>query len=184
MDLHQPNFPILIPVSDNLILKSVQVSDAVNFFKTIRENKNHFAAFDFISPSFESLKEVEGVIASLIKYKNTGSGVNYGLWKQDELLGLFTVNKVLWEKKEADVGFRLIKTATGHGFAKLGLEALCGDLINLGFRRLTASTAISNQRSQALLHKAGFEKIEILREHITVRGQKIDEFLYEFSGAF
>lgn len=135
-------------------------------------------AFDFISPNFESLKEVEAVIESLVEFKASGNGVNYGLWRQDELLGLFTVNKVNWSKKEADVGFWLVESATGQGLATLAFTRLCNDLFKHGFGRLMASTAVSNQRAQSVLQRSGFKKIEILHEHITVRGQKIDEFVY------
>ena len=181
MDFHQPTFSSTIIVIEDLILKSVCMSDATAFFKIIRENQDHFSDFDFISPNFESLKGVEDVIRSLIDYKDAGNGVNYGLWRRNELIGLFTVNKVSWDKKEADVGFWLTKPATRQGLAKLAFQAFCNDLIGLGFRRLTATTAISNEHAQSLLSKVGFNKIDEHKGSIIVRGQKIDEFLFVLS---
>lgn len=175
------NFVDQIKVSDELCFESVQIGQSDLFFEIIKKNRPYFSKIDFISPEFESLEAVKSVIKSLIDYKNKNSGVNYGLWKANNLSGFFTVNRVDWEKSSADVGFWLIESATGKGYASLAFSILCCELKKLGLIQLTASTAITNKRAQALLEKNGFRKQKILERHITVRGSKIDEFLYDLS---
>jgi ribosomal-protein-serine acetyltransferase len=159
-------------------LKSVQLGDAPEFFRIIKENQKYFSEFEFIAPKFETVTDVENVISHLINYKRASEGANYGFWANDQLVGLFTINKVDWKNQIADVGYWLIQSAAGKGLAFFGLCALRDNLKNLDFKILTATTAVSNIKSQKLLLKAGFNKEKILEKNITVNNKSIDEILF------
>lgn len=73
------------------------------------------------APNFDSVEAVEKVILLLDQFKDNKEGVNYCLWKDGNLSGLFTVNSAIWDTQTADVGYWLTESATGKGLAYLGL---------------------------------------------------------------
>ncbi|MGZ3854710.1 MAG: GNAT family N-acetyltransferase [Bacteriovorax sp.] len=173
------SLPEIIQVKNGLLLRSVALTDAEYFLKIIIENQNYFSKFDFISPTFTTLEEVEKVIGHLINFKNDQMGANYGLWNKEKLIGLFTINEIDWDAKVADIGFWLVEGASSKGHAFLALQSLmesCWKSLNMN--ALKATTATTNNKCQKLLEKSGFKKIEILKDNILVRNKKIDEFLY------
>lgn len=172
------SFSEIIKCESGALLSAVKQSDAAEFFKIILENQIHFSKFEFIAPNFKSVADVEKIIAKLNEFKDSKKGVNYGLWIDGSLSGLFTVNSTNWETQTADVGYWLIESAIGKGQAFSGLCALCNSLRTMGFKVLTASTAVSNIRSQNLLTKVGFRKEKILEQNITVGSKAVDEILF------
>ena len=179
MDFLKVVLPNQIQCKDELRLKAVFLEDAESFLTVITENQKHFSRFEFIAPTFETLQEIQDVIQSLCIHKTSYSGASYGLWNEEFLLGLFTINQIDWANRTADIGFWLTETSTGKGFARIALKSLincCSGVLNLNV--LTAHTAVSNIRSQSVLEKAGFNRKNLLKDHIHVRGKSVDEFLY------
>ncbi|MGZ3805842.1 MAG: GNAT family N-acetyltransferase [Pseudobdellovibrionaceae bacterium] len=171
-----------IEVDDNLVLKAVSLKEAAHFLQIICENKKHFESFEFISPQFESLEAVESVIQVLNKHKADFSGVSYGLWNGANLLGLFTINEILWHESSADLGFWLSESATGKGFAIRAFTALvqnCFEKLNL--QCVTATTAVSNLKCRKILNKMGFVQEKELPGNIQVKGKSVDESLFRLT---
>jgi ribosomal-protein-serine acetyltransferase len=172
------DFPDSIECESRLALKAVGLGNARDFFKVIQENQSYFSEFDFIAPNFASMDLVVNIIEKLIHFKENREGANYGFWLDDQLLGLFTINSINLTMRSADLGYWLTKEAAGKGLAEIALKTLMASLKGIGFDAFTASTAISNFKSQRLLTKVGFKKEKILRKNIIVRGNEIDEILF------
>lgn len=182
MDFSNESLPDKIQCNNDLYLKAVSLEDAKSFLAIINENQNYFLKFEFIAPTFKTLQEIENVIQSLCLHKKKYAGVSYGLWKNKSLLGLFTINRIDWNNRTADIGFWLSENFTGQGIAHSALQSLiecCSNILKLD--TLTAHTAIGNLKTQNLLKKTGFKKIDLLKNHIQVRGKSVDEFLYVLS---
>ena len=179
MDYPKINLPNTFQSANNLMLKAVSTEDADAFLKIITENQNHFQNFDFIAPAFKTLPEVIATISNLQSDQKNCARVSYGLWKNNSLLGLFTINKIDWATRVANVGFWLAEKYTGQGVAYFALQALincCKDTLKLN--SLTAHTATSNTRTQNLLEKSGFKKTELLKDRLQIRNKSIDDFRY------
>lgn len=179
MDFSKEALPDKIQCKNDLHLKSVSLEDAESFLKIIVDNQNYFSQFEFIAPTFKTLQEVQDVIQSLCIHKKNYAGASYGLWKNESLLGLFTINKIDWNNRIADIGFWLGENFSGQGIAYSALQSLiecCSNIIKL--KSLTAHTAIGNLKTQNLLEKSGFKKKDLLKNHINVHGESVDEFLY------
>jgi RimJ/RimL family protein N-acetyltransferase len=95
---------------------------------------------------------------------------------------LITINKIDWIEESADIGIWLVENATGKGLAFKSLKAIievCWNILNL--KTLTAHTALSNIKCQCLLEKLSFTKTQLLKNHIKVRGQNVDEYQYQLA---
>jgi ribosomal-protein-serine acetyltransferase len=168
-----------IIIDEAYALKAAAIKDAEVFFKVVSENQNHFLQYEFISPKFESVEQLKNIIRLLDLSKRDSRGASYGLWNDQNLLGLFTINEINWENRIADVGYWLVESAMGQGLGLRGFTALIEHCFQrLELASLTAHTAVSNTRSQQLLMKAGFQKVKVLEKSITVRGTPVDEILF------
>jgi ribosomal-protein-serine acetyltransferase len=171
--------PVRINIRSNLYLRSVTLDDAESFFIVIKESQSHFSNFEFKSPTFTEMADVESIIQSLNEAQKNGLSASFGLWHDDRLIGLFTINTIDWDKKTADIGLWLIESATGKGLAFYSLQSLIKSCWNdLGMKTITAHTAISNIQCQRLLEKTNFVKTQLFKNHIKVRGQFVDEYKY------
>lgn len=60
---------------------------------------------------------------------------------------------------ETEIGWRLTRGAWGSGYATEAASALLAEAFSrLGFQRIVAFTAVSNQRSRAVMERLGFER--------------------------
>ena len=82
--------------------------------------------------------------------------------------------------QSCSVGYWLAESAQGHGLAtdalRAAVELAFGDL---RLHRVQAETLTHNQRSQRVLHRAGFERYGEARSYMHIAGQWQDNVLYQ-----
>lgn len=180
MQTIERKIPEKIPLREDLHLRLVSIHDANSFFKIITISQDYFSKFDFLAPKFQTLQETEFAVADLIQKQHSHRGASYGLWQEENLLGLFKINRFDWDDLSADVGYWLIESASNKGFARASLTALIENCwSNLDLKSVTAHTAVTNLRSHALLEKLGFKKIKLIKNAIQIEGKNIDDFVFQ-----
>lgn len=181
MHFVKSKIPSKIVLTNGFFLKAVESSDSSELFRIVAMNQSYFSQFDFQAPYFKNITEVVDLIEYLTDHRSQLNGVSYGLWNQsNQWLGLFTINKINWDKKSADLGFWLAEASAGKGFAFMAVSAVmkvCWD--ELGLNMLTSHTAVTNERSQKLLEKLGFKKMKLLKDQFIIRGKSVDDYLYK-----
>lgn len=80
---------------------------------------------------------------------------------------------------EADVGYALLPTAQGKGYASEALAAIC----DFGFQQLSLGAINAwvlgdNQHSAHLLEKQGFTRTQVLEKAYLLNGQYYDDWVY------
>jgi RimJ/RimL family protein N-acetyltransferase len=78
-----------------------------------------------------------------------------------------------------EIGYSLIEAARGHGYATEALTAVVDEafgVTNLG--ELQACCVPENAASRAVLDRAGFGEIRLLRGGAMIRGRHVDVLLY------
>lgn len=84
--------------------------------------------------------------------------------------------------RTAEVGYRLVRSAWGQGYATEGVQALIGTAFgDLGFERVRAEVMTVNQPSRRVLEKAGLLPVKTVFPHCTtsVPGAEYGEVIYE-----
>lgn len=99
-------------------------------------------------------------------------------------LGWFALFDEGWVEghRTAELGYRLMRTAWGNGYATQGVQALVDVAFGpLGFDRIRAETMAVNQASRRVLEKAGFHHTETFFPTPThqISGADQGEVIYE-----
>ena len=95
----------------------------------------------------------------LLSEQESGAGIFHVLVDDDEtVVGRFNLYDLV--DGTADVGYRVARSAAGHGVATFGLRSLCGIAREeYGMQTLRATAGNENVASQRVLAKAGFVAI-------------------------
>jgi len=100
-----------------------------------------------------------------------GAGDRYGFWAAIEkrtgaFLGWFHLRPQEGDPDdEPELGYRLIASAWGRGYATEGSRALIQKaFVDLGARRLYATTMVVNVASRRVMEKAGLRFVRVLRQ--------------------
>lgn len=85
---------------------------------------------------------------------------------------------------EADVGYALVPSAQGKGYASEALAAIC----DYGFQQLSlwainAWVLADNQSSAHLLEKHGFTRTQVLEKAYQLNGEYFDDWVYRRENA-
>jgi len=93
--------------------------------------------------------------------------------------GWITLVVINWSHGLAEIGYALSTEYQRRGLMAQALELLISDLfVRTAIRRIEARCAVSNQASQRVLERVGFEREGLLRGYFLLRGQPVDNYLY------
>lgn len=82
--------------------------------------------------------------------------------------------------QNAHIGYWLAETATGKGLATRAVaDALRHAFGELGLHRVQAATLLTNQASQAVLARNGFEQIGLAPRYLQINGAWRDHLLFQ-----
>jgi len=96
----------------------------------------------------------------------------------NEIIGFITLNNVAEEELQIEIGYFLLSSHWGKGFAREIVAALLSHLRDLGWRRVMASLYSGNHASERLLKSFQFELVEIIKDKYTINGRTHDDIIY------
>ncbi len=81
-----------------------------------------------------------------------------------------------WANRQAEVGFLLLPSQQGQGFAGEALQCLLQYAVQTcGYHKLVATVTAGNEPSLKLLQKHGFVQEGLFREHYFLNGRFVDD---------
>ncbi|HWB39066.1 MAG TPA: GNAT family N-acetyltransferase [Candidatus Saccharimonadales bacterium] len=149
------NVPDSIVVSDKLLLRQLQKNEAEVLFALTDANREHIGTWlpwveTTLAPS-DSQAFIEKMLAS----RQDGTEYGYGIYVDGQLAGHIVLRPKTDD--EADIGYWIAASVSGHGHTTAAVEALC----KLGFEALKVPKIIikaqpDNLASNRVAEKAGF----------------------------
>lgn len=180
MDVSQVEIPQYILTASGHELKVFRELDIERYLKVNAENQKYFAKFDFDQPTWKSAEEVSELMEKLNDRRRNKTGEYYLLWIGDQIVGLYSINRIYWEDMSAEVGYWTSENAAGKGLTFETFQyiiKICKDSLKL--ERLFAHTATTNLKSQRILENSGFKRTKLIEKREKVRGVFVDGFRYD-----
>lgn len=135
----------------HLVLRELTPGDAAALHALLKENRDHLTAHgDYREQVDASLPAVVAEFSG-----DTGGKQRFGIFLREHLIG--RVDLVPVDPPRYGVGYWLIRSATGKGYATAALAALTSyGFAERGATDIYAGVTHGNGRSERLLHRLGF----------------------------
>ncbi|MBM7643494.1 GNAT family N-acetyltransferase [Streptococcus loxodontisalivarius] len=141
--------------TERLLLKPLSIKDSQAFYDITQNPEN----LPFIFPAQASQKESDYLLVHYFLKEPLGK---WGIFDKtsQEFLGVFNFEKLLAQKKSAEIGYFLKKSHWGRGLMTEVLKNLAFLSFQvLGLKTLIIITHKENLASQAVAKKAGFRLV-------------------------
>lgn len=159
--------------SKTISLRSIKESDAPSIYKNFY-NPEILKWMLFQPPKSFSIKDQkEWIKKNLLKVKEHRAyifGINFE--KNNEIIGVISLEKFNWKNKNAQIGYWLSKEYWGKGIIPEAVKTILTFAFKkLKLHRVYGAVFAENLKSQKVLEKCGFIKEGITR-HATFRYNK------------
>jgi len=169
-------------LGDGLKLRLLEPADAEALTELVAANREHLAPWD---PERDEEhvtldRQRELLDAALGRFGN-GTEVPFGIVVDGHLAGRVTLSNVVrGPLQSANLGYWIDHRAQGRGLVRRAVGAVVEIARDdLGLHRLEAGTLVHNERSQAVLERAGFERIGLARGLLMIAGRWQDHVLFQ-----
>jgi ribosomal-protein-alanine N-acetyltransferase len=162
-------------------IRPLAAGDGPALAAAYRRNRDHLAPWDPARPEVFYTDEGQSVeVADRLRVVSEGHGASWVLVRGAEVVGRVNLNNVIrGVLQSASVGYWVGAEHTGRGLATAMVEEALGAAADLGLHRVEAGTLLSNEPSQRVLLKAGFERIGVARSFLYIAGAWQDHVLFQ-----
>lgn len=150
------NFPQTIKTK-RLVLRVVAptAENTTQFFNAVEQNREYLTAWQ---GHIEYLRTVDDVMQNLeYRYNQIekNEGILFGIYRNNNFIGRirFFINC----DGNCEIGFWLIKSATGHGYMTEALSALETELFEFGFDKIILDVDAGNTPSENVAKRNGYK---------------------------
>jgi RimJ/RimL family protein N-acetyltransferase len=168
-----------ISIDEELEFRHTRMDQLELFYTVIESSRSFFLQFDSSIGEIRGRDGVAQLIERIQNLEKLNTGIGFGLWRQDQLLGHFGIHNMSETHQKAQVGYWMASNQAGKGYASKALRAL----VDFGFKtfnlqRVEATTATTNHASIRLLERTGFQREGLLRSAHKIGDRFVDDFIY------
>jgi ribosomal-protein-alanine N-acetyltransferase len=174
--------PFEIALTDDVALRELTEDDAAAVARAYDRNREHLAPWDPARPeAFYTEERQKEHLSAQVLESSTGRALYTVLVADGEIVGRLNLTDIVHGAFEnGHVGYWLDARFTGRGLMTHAIQALATHARDeLGLHRLQAATLPHNEASQAVLTRAGFERIGFAPGYLRIAGQWQDHVLFQ-----
>ncbi len=156
---------LLIPVRENIVLRTLELSDAQEFFDITRKNNVHLRQWLGWLDDDKSVADTEKYIEESSKRFANKEGLDVGIFYNNMQVG--GIGLFPWDtaNKKTSIAYWLTEDYQGKGIMSDSLRVIIEYAFKeMGINRIDVTCAIENTKSSVLPKKLGFSLEGIARE--------------------
>ena len=162
-----------------LELRPLNLRDSRPLFALVEANRKRLGRW---LPWPEATRAVDAIRAFIKRVRaqaQTGTGLSFGLWWRNQLVGVVSLTWIDASNRSAAIGYWLAEEAEGHGLMTAAVSAL----LRHGFRtlklnRIEIRAGVRNRRSRAIPERLGFRHEGTLRQAERLGDRFVDHAVY------
>ncbi len=162
-----------------LELRPLNLRDARALFALVEANRARLGRWLPWPDATRDTHDIRAFIKRVRAQAQAGTGISFGLWWRDRLVGVVSINWIDASNRSAAIGYWLAKEAEGHGLMTAAVSAL----LRHGFRtlklnRIEIRAGVRNRRSRAIPVRLGFRHEGTLRQAERIADRYVDHAVY------
>ena len=149
--------PIKLLVSDDLILKEIQLSDADALFNIIDNQRDYLRVWLPFIDYTRHVGDTRAYILSLYDKPYERRDLVFTIWYQDKVVGLMGLKGSDRDNHKTEIGYWLSSDNQGKGIVTKSCRKLSQYLfVNLGMNRIQIRVGTANEKSKRIPQRLGF----------------------------
>lgn len=162
-----------------LELRPLKLRDAMTLFALVEANRERLRRWLPWPDATHHPDDIRNFIKHVRSQARAGTGVSYGLWWKNQLVGVASFTWIDRPNGSAAIGYWLADAAEGHGL----MTAAVSTLLRHGFRtlklnRIEIRAGVRNRRSRAIPRRLGFRHEGTLRQVERLGDRSVDHAVY------
>ena len=162
-----------------LELRPLNLRDAGPLFAMVEANRVRLSRWLPWPETTRAVDDIRAFIKRVRAQAQAGTGISFGLWWRDRLVGVVSINWIDASNRSAAIGYWLAQEAEGHGLVTAAVSAL----LRHGFRtlklnRIEIRAGVRNRRSRAIPERLGFRHEGTLRQAERLGDRFVDHAVY------
>jgi ribosomal-protein-serine acetyltransferase len=149
--------PIKLLVSDDLILKEIQLSDADALYNIIDHQREYLREWLPFIDYTRHVGDTRAYILSLYDKPYEHRDLVFSIWYQDKVVGLMGLKGTDRDNHKTEIGYWLSSDMQGKGIVTEACWKLVHYLfVNMGMNRIQIRVGTANQKSKRVPKRLGF----------------------------
>ncbi len=170
---------LLIKVSPDLQLRTIEPDDAVQLYLLIERNHRHFERYLPGMLVIDSLEAARDYIRDVQQMTADSTQMEFLVFYQGSLCGAVRLNFFEPHNHKISIGYYLDFAMQGKGIISRAVSSVivfCFDM--LGVNRIELRVDTTNQPSIAVAERLGFTREGELKQAEYLHGEYVDHFVY------
>ncbi|MCD9086457.1 GNAT family N-acetyltransferase [Stenotrophomonas sp. SY1] len=171
----------LVIVSDGLLLRPFEDSDATVFAEAVRESVESVSRWmPWASHDYSTVHALEWFAACRAQ-RDAGTALEFGIFCQDSgaFLGGAGLNEIRREHRFCNLGYWVRQSRQGQGIAPRCVRALAAHAFaNEGLRRVEIVVAVGNTASEKVAVKSGALHEGIARNRLVINDASVPAHVF------
>ena len=171
-----------VPLPGGSELRLIEPTDATAIAAALTANREYLAPWEPARPDvYFTAAWWSEEIARSRRAVNAGTMLPLVIARGREIVGRFTLGGITRGAfQSAGLGYWVAQESAGHGLASAAVAAIVdGATFDLGLHRIEASTLLHNGASQRVLEKAGFVKIGMAPQYLSIADRWQDHLIFQ-----
>lgn len=151
----------MIPVTDEIMLRSLSVDDIFKIFNTLDTEREYMREW---LPFVDGTQVVEDT-ASYVNYALSTDDKQFTIWYKDKFVGLIGFKSTDSDNKKTEIGYWLSQYVQGKGIMTRSVLKLIDYAFDrMGMNRIQIKVAVDNQKSRNIPERLGLQLEGIERD--------------------
>jgi ribosomal-protein-serine acetyltransferase len=116
--------PVIIPVNENLQLKSWDIKSAPELFALTDKNRDYLAPWLPWAPFVKQIVDSENFINKSLGEMTNDKSMELGIWDKNKLVGCIGLHGLSLDNRRAAIGYWLDSDHQGQGIVTQSVTAL------------------------------------------------------------
>ena len=166
----------------DLEIRQRQPEDADKLFSLVEANRGYLRKWLPWLDQCVSVEDTRRNIEDGLRAGKAGLALAAALWREDEVVGVISFNRIDRGIHEASIGYWLAEAWQGRGWMTRAVAAWVDHgFTSLGLQRQTISCAVDNRRSRAIPERLGFPSEGTLPDAEWLYDRYVDHVRYAIS---
>jgi ribosomal-protein-serine acetyltransferase len=149
---------MILNVSENIVLKQLELADGLEIFNTIDSQREHLGPFLPFVELTKQLSDTQAFVEAVVNSPKDRLEYTFTIRVDGRMAGLIGLKDIDRANRKTEIGYWLSQDFLGRGIMTRSVSTLCDFAFGeLGMNRIQIKCAVANTASRNIPQRLGFQ---------------------------